>query len=112
MARRTCRNKLPQLVYWTSSGEELPAALADRFKKSHPRATLLNLYGSSEVGADVTCFEYRRPIGAAGVPIGRPIANTEIYLLDAHLQPVPIGLTGELFVGGAGWRAAIGIGRN
>ena len=96
------QKKLPQLVYWTSSGEELPAALAARFKKSHPRATLLNLYGSSEVGADVTCFEYRRPIGAAGVPIGRPIANTEIYLLDAHMQPVPIGVTGELFVGGAG----------
>ncbi|HYA28158.1 MAG TPA: amino acid adenylation domain-containing protein, partial [Acidobacteriota bacterium] len=92
--------KLPKLRYWTSSGEELSAALADRFKKSHPKAVLLNLYGSSEVGADVTCFECQHETPAASVPIGRPIANTQIYLLDANLQLVPMGVRGELFVGG------------
>jgi amino acid adenylation domain-containing protein len=99
------QRKLPKLLWWTSSGEELPAGLARRFKKSHPRAVLLNLYGSAEVAADVTCFEYRgSAIGAiwASVPIGRPIANTQIYLLDAHGQPVPVGIAGELYVGGAG----------
>jgi non-ribosomal peptide synthetase component F len=96
------RKKLPKLLLWTSSGEELPAGLARRFKKSHSRAVLLNLYGSAEVAADVTCFECRvAPIGAS-VPIGRPIANTRIYLLDAHGQPVPVGIAGELYVGGAG----------
>ncbi len=96
------RMKLPKLRLWTSSGEELPTELARRFKKSHPRAVLLNLYGSAEVAADVTCFECRSAATAASVPIGRPIANTQIYLLDAQRQPVPVGVTGELFVGGAG----------
>ena len=99
------RSKLPKLLLWTSSGEELPAELARRFKNSHPYALLLNLYGSAEVAADVTCFEYcGPPVGAIGasVPIGRPIANTQVYLLDAHGQPVPVGIAGELFVGGAG----------
>lgn len=95
-------SKLLDLVYWTSSGEELSGALGARFKKSYPRAALLNLYGSSEVGADVTCFEYGQSIASASVPIGRPIANSEIYVLDAHMQSVPIGVTGEIYVGGAG----------
>jgi hypothetical protein len=96
------RKKLPKLRYWTSSGEELSAALANRFRKQNSRAVLLNLYGSSEVAADATYFECRGQTTAASVPIGRPIANTQVYLLDAHLQPVPIGVRGGLFVGGAG----------
>lgn len=94
--------RLPELLYWTSSGEALPAPLAERFKKSHPDAVLLNLYGSAEVGADVTCYEYGAQTAATNVPIGRPIANTQVYLLDSHLQPVPVGVPGELFVSGAG----------
>jgi amino acid adenylation domain-containing protein len=94
--------RLPELRYWTSSGEALPGPLAERFKKSHPDAVLLNLYGSAEVAADVTYYEYRGPTAATTVPIGRPIANTQIYLLDSHMQPVPVGVAGELFVSGAG----------
>jgi amino acid adenylation domain-containing protein len=93
---------LPKLRLWTCSGEALSADLAHRFKSSHRRAVLLNLYGSAEVAADVTCFECRlAPVGA-GVPIGRPIDNTQIHLLDAQSQPVPVGVEAELFVGGAG----------
>jgi amino acid adenylation domain-containing protein len=92
---------LPRLRLWSCSGEELTGALAARFRKSHPRALLLNLYGSSEVAADVTCCEVGGP-AAARVPIGRPIANTRIFILDSHAQPVPLGVSGEIYVGGDG----------
>lgn len=95
------RQALPRLRLWSCSGEELSGALAARFRKSFPSAVLLNLYGSSEVAADVTCCELTGA-ALARVPIGRPIANTQIFLLDAHGQPVPLGVRGEIFVGGAG----------
>jgi amino acid adenylation domain-containing protein len=94
--------QLPKLLDWTCSGEALPSKLAEQFKKSHPHARLLNLYGSSEVAADVTCFEYDGDVAGPSVPIGRPIDNTQVYLLDEHMQPVPLGVVGELYVGGAG----------
>ncbi len=95
------RRALPRLRLWSCSGAELTGALAALFKKSFPRAVLLNLYGSSEVAADVTCCEFTGT-AAASVPIGRPIANTKIFLLDSHLQPVPLGVRGEIYVGGPG----------
>jgi amino acid adenylation domain-containing protein len=100
------RFKLPYLKYWISSGETLPPELARRFHQIFPDAVLLNLYGSSEVSADVTCYEMgsgsclqSRP--AQRIPIGRPIANTQIHILGANLEPLPDGVPGELYVGGA-----------
>lgn len=88
---------------WICSGEPLSAQLANRFHRLLPQARLLNLYGSSEVAGDVTYWESVAGVKAAwSVPIGRPIDNTEIYLLDPSGQPVPIGVAGELYVGGAG----------
>jgi amino acid adenylation domain-containing protein/non-ribosomal peptide synthase protein (TIGR01720 family) len=92
--------RLPDLRYCVCSGEQLAAELVVKFKERLPRARLLNLYGSSEVAADVTCHEVLESVSAAGIPIGRPIANTQIYVLDPNLHPVPIGVPGELFVGG------------
>ena len=77
-------------------------ALARRFRENYPKAVLLNLYGSSEVAADASYFEYDGGASESGVAIGRPIANTTVYLLDAQRQPVPVGVIGELYVGGAG----------
>ena len=91
---------LPDLKLWTSSGETLPAELAHRFCQQMPQAKLINLYGSSEVSADVTAYEVRGDEEGA-IPIGRPIANTQLYLLDRHRNPVPLGVPGELYVGGA-----------
>jgi acyl carrier protein len=67
-----------------------------------PDSVLLNLYGSSEVAADATCYDTRNYTSLPCIPIGRPIANTQIYLLDHHMQLVPIGVPGELHVGGDG----------
>jgi amino acid adenylation domain-containing protein len=91
---------LPRLRHWTTSGEYLSADLAARFKQACPGAILLNLYGSSEVAADATWHEVRELHDNNPVPIGRPISNTRVYILDSHLEPVPIGVKGQIFVGG------------
>jgi amino acid adenylation domain-containing protein len=92
--------RLPRLRHWTTSGEYLPADLAARFKQAFPDAVLLNLYGSSEVAADATWHEVREISDNKPVPIGRPISNTRVYILDSHLQPVPIGVKGQIYIGG------------
>ncbi|MCP4657360.1 MAG: AMP-binding protein, partial [bacterium] len=79
------------------SGEALPEELARRFAERLPDAELHNLYGPTEAAIDVTAWPYRRPAGTT-VPIGRPIANTRIHLLDSALRPVPLGVPGELCI--------------
>ncbi|HEX2269982.1 MAG TPA: amino acid adenylation domain-containing protein, partial [Pyrinomonadaceae bacterium] len=93
--------RLSKLKLCVVSGEALPSLLAQRFSKQLPHSRLLNLYGSSEVSADVTCCEVSGQPTPAPNSIGRPIANTQIYLLDRHLQPIPRASWGELYAGGA-----------
>lgn len=82
------------------SGEILPATLQDRFFATLPKSELHNLYGPTEAAIDVTAWRCRG--GAPTVPIGFPIHNTTIHLLDHHLDEVPVGIPGELYIGGAG----------
>nr|VFJ54365.1 MAG: amino acid adenylation domain-containing protein [Candidatus Kentron sp. FW] len=95
-------HQLPHLKLWISSGESLPPDLVQRFHRAMPGYTLLNLYGSSEVSADVTWHRTTPSQSRPGTLIGRPIANTEVYILNSDLQPVPIGVAGELYIGGVG----------
>ncbi len=83
------------------SGEALSYRLQEHFF-SQSRAELHNLYGPTEAAVDVTFWRCERGSQRPSVPIGRPIANTQIYILDGHLKSVPIGLGGELFIGGEG----------
>ena len=82
-----------------ASGEALPFELQQRFFE-RLGAELHNLYGPTEAAVDVTYWACRRDNPHTIVPIGRPIANTQIYILDANLQPTPIGVAGELHIGG------------
>ncbi len=83
------------------SGEALPFDLQTRFY-ARLGAELHNLYGPTEAAVDVTFWACEREDDRRTVPIGRPIANTRIYLLDAQLRPVPVGMPGELHIGGVG----------
>jgi len=82
-------------------GEALPRDLAKQLLEKG--AIVWNLYGPTETTIWSTAYAVKDSELATGfVPIGRPIANTQIYLLDSQQQPVPIGVPGELYIGGAG----------
>ena len=94
--------RLPNLDFWVTSGEALTPELFRRFREHMPRAVLYNLYGTSEIW-DATWFDpSREAVADDQAPIGRPIDNVQTYVLDERRQPVPIGVPGELYVGGAG----------
>ncbi|MFJ5438313.1 amino acid adenylation domain-containing protein, partial [Pectobacterium brasiliense] len=80
------------------SGEALPAELQQRFFARF-NAQLHNLYGPTEAAIDVTFWACQPDDHRSFVPIGRPIANTQLYILDALGQPVPLGVAGELHIG-------------
>ncbi|MFC4531515.1 amino acid adenylation domain-containing protein [Sphaerisporangium dianthi] len=86
------------------SGEELPADLARRCVAALPAAELHNLYGPTEAAVDVSAWHCPPEALAAEarVPIGTPIANTALYVLGESMEPAPIGVPGELYIGGAG----------
>ncbi len=84
------------------SGEALPVELVSRFFMSLPTAELHNLYGPTEAAVDVTYWECLLSNTLNLVPIGRPIANTQIYILDANHNPTPPGIPGELCIAGRG----------
>lgn len=95
--------KLLHLKLWITSGEALSVKLAKTFQKLIPFAKLINLYGSSEVSANATCYDTSLLQDQANsVPIGRPIDNTQVYVLNRNLQPTPVGVVGELYIGGDG----------
>ncbi len=81
------------------SGEALSYELQSRFF-ARSQAALSNLYGPTEAAVDVTWWTCERNSAERIVPIGRPVANTQIYILDPQGQPVPIGVAGELHIGG------------
>ena len=83
------------------SGEALPAELRDRVGKYLPQVQLENLYGPTEASIDVTRWACAGD-QSAEVPIGRPIWNTQAYVLDGGLEPVPAGVVGELYIAGVG----------
>ncbi len=93
---RFCRSPLAEVF---SGGEELPESLARRVLERMPHMKLYNQYGPTETTINVSCFAYE-PGEPGRVPIGKPIANTSLYILDELMNPVPIGIPGELYVGG------------
>jgi len=92
------------LSAWTLSGEAVRPELLAGLQAALPKCQFFVLYGASEVSSDATFFR----AGSAElqrVPIGRPVPNVQVYVLNERLQPVAIGVTGEL------WVAGVGVGR-
>jgi amino acid adenylation domain-containing protein len=103
----TCVDRLISLRWLIPTGEALPPEMARAWLRLCPHVPLLNAYGPTECSDDVTHYPIVQPLehNVANVPIGRPIANMQLYILDRQLQLVPQGIVGELYVGG------IGVGR-
>ncbi|HST47696.1 amino acid adenylation domain-containing protein [Jatrophihabitans sp.] len=81
--------------------EPLPELALHRMTEELPGLRILNGYGPTETSVYSTAYSELRPL-ARQCPIGRPLANTRVYLLDERLQPVPVGVAGEMYIGGAG----------
>ncbi len=97
-----CAQDFESLQVAIVAGEPCPADLIGQHDAQATRATLYNEYGPTEATVWCSVFQCERDATATRVPIGRPIANTQFYVLDSHLQLVPAGVRGELCVGGAG----------
>ena len=85
-------------------GEALSVPHVRRALELLPDTQIINGYGPTESTTFTCCYAipFRLDETISSIPIGRPIANTEVYLLDSQLSPVPIGVTGELYIGGDG----------
>ena len=94
---RTLREQeLPKLKTLVVAGESCPEGVGERWGQGR---LLLNAYGPTET---TVCASISEPLKGEGAPIGRPIANTQVYVLDEEMRVVPVGVIGELHIGGAG----------
>jgi amino acid adenylation domain-containing protein len=84
-------------------GEALLGNTLAFWQENAPNTRLINEYGPTETVVGCCIYEtFSTEKKAGSVPIGKPIANTQIYILDKNLQPVPVGVPGEIYIGGAG----------
>ncbi|MDE9484472.1 AMP-binding protein, partial [Xenorhabdus bovienii] len=94
---------LPQIKTLIVGGDVLDPHVISQVLNTSPPQQLLNGYGPSEGTTFTTTYCIKAlEQGATNIPIGRPIANTRVYLLDNHGQPVPLGAIGEIYIGGDG----------
>jgi amino acid adenylation domain-containing protein len=92
-----------KLRYLIVGGDVLDPKVIARVLSRNPPQHLLNGYGPTETTTFAVTHEIQEAgDGATSIPLGRPIANTKVYILDRHKQPVPMGVTGELYIGGDG----------
>ena len=95
-------DQLSSLKAVVVAGEACPASLLDAHRSMLPGVSLFNEYGPTEGTVWSTVFDCTHFDAAGPVPIGRPIPNVQCYILDVHGEPVPVGVPGELYLGGEG----------
>ena len=92
-----------KLRYLIVGGDILNPKVIDFVFRNCPPQHLLNGYGPTETTTFAITYEVRKKLQELiSIPLGRPISNTRVYILDNHKNPVPIGIIGELYIGGAG----------
>ncbi|MFC5994750.1 amino acid adenylation domain-containing protein [Pseudonocardia hispaniensis] len=91
---------LPDLRCVSVTGEALKPELAQRWFAAHPGITLVNAYGLTETSDDTNHEVMHRAPGSGRVPLGRPVHNVRVYVVDEHLEPVPLGAAGEIVFSG------------
>ncbi|MFK4581420.1 amino acid adenylation domain-containing protein [Bradyrhizobium ottawaense] len=84
----------------TSSAEPMPSSLPVRWRAHFPDVALWNFYGATECASNAAVYHTLDHYGSSLVPVGRPIDNVKLYVLDAHLKRVPVGASGELCIAG------------
>ncbi|MFP3506149.1 amino acid adenylation domain-containing protein [Burkholderia sp. SIMBA_062] len=91
-----------RLRYVLVAGEELPVPLANTALDVLRPAAIENVYGPTEATVFATAYSHAAPLGSARVPIGRPLGNYRVHVLDRMLRPVPVGMPGDFHIAGAG----------
>lgn len=92
--------RIGTLKHIVCSGEALPLDVQNETLELLPNVKLHNLYGPTEASVDVSFWNCQVEAKAVSVPIGTPVANTQLYILDSSMSPVPDGVAGELYIGG------------
>ena len=98
--------KLLPRRYLITGGETLTPKLVEKITSLNPQCEVINHYGPTETTVGSLTLKLKdydsEKAGLTSIPIGRPIANTQVYVLDQNLEPVPVGVIGELYIAGAG----------
>ena len=97
--------KFEHLKWVIPTGESISLNLCKRWLSYFPHVPLINAYGPAECSDDVSLYvisKYSDLEGCISTPIGRPVSNTKMYILDLLLQPIPVGVFGEIYIGGDG----------
>jgi surfactin family lipopeptide synthetase A len=102
LLNETALKQASSLLVAIVAGEECSKELVDRHYRIRPGTALYNEYGPSEASVWSSVYRCEPKSHLTRIPIGRPIANAQLYVLDPHLQPVPVGVRGELYIGGVG----------
>ncbi|MBE9068367.1 amino acid adenylation domain-containing protein [Leptolyngbya cf. ectocarpi LEGE 11479] len=91
------------LPHWclVLGGEAAPGSLVKEIRRHRPAGKILNHYGPSETTVGVLTYPVPEALQETTLPLGQPLPNVQVYVLDAHHQPVPVGIPGEIYVGGA-----------
>jgi surfactin family lipopeptide synthetase A len=108
MEENDMRNAFPSLKYLVTAGEELVPALASRWAKLVPSAQIFNGYGPTEAADNIAVYKVQHPENLYSVPIGRPVSNLSIYIVNGKGKLCPPGTIGEIWVSGI----AVGRGYN
>ncbi|WP_442936843.1 non-ribosomal peptide synthetase [Nostoc sp.] len=98
------QRKLPNLKWMMVVGEPVSVSLVNRWLEIYPEIKIVNAYGPTEAADDITQFIVDKPLpeNQRTVPIGKPLANLNLYILDGEMQLLPIGAPGEICVSGIG----------